>query len=173
MAPRSAARRRRRTQPTGILNTSGIGSVALGTNGATITWAALVALETAIAAANADVSTMAYLTTPGQRGTAKVTPKIAGYPVFLWGDDAKVNGYRAEVSTQVPSTLTKGTAAGICSAWIFGDWSQLILGEWGALEILVDPFRLKKQGMIEVTSFQMVGIAVRYAEAFAAIKDAL
>jgi hypothetical protein len=47
-----------------------------------------------------------------------------------------------------------------------------MIGEWGALELVVDPFRLKKQGMIEITSFQMVDIAVRQAAAFAAMKDA-
>ena len=36
----------------------------------------------------------------------------------------------------------------------------------GALEIITDPYRLKKQGMIEVTSFVMVDVAVRYPEAF-------
>lgn len=160
-------------QPTGVLNTSGIGSVAIGTNGGAPTWEHIIDLETAVAAANADVDAMGYLTTPGIRGKLKKTQRFSGTDGgAIWADGtAPLNGYRAEVSAQVPSTLTKGTSAD-CHAVIFGDWSQLVYGEWGALEILVDPYRLKKQAMIEVTSFQMVGIAVRIAEAFAAIKDA-
>ncbi|MDQ1610332.1 MAG: hypothetical protein QOG00_263 [Pyrinomonadaceae bacterium] len=160
-------------QPTGILQTSGIGAVAMGTNGGAPTYDAVVDLETAIIAANADTAQMGYLTTPGIRGKLKKTPELgntAGMPVWR-GDE--VNGYRAEATNQVPSTLTKGTASGICHAIIFGVFSELLVGEWGALELVVDPFRLKKQGMIEVTSFEMVDITLRYAAAFAAIKDAL
>jgi hypothetical protein len=35
----------------------------------------------------------------------------------------------------------------------------------------LDPLRLKKQGMIEVTSFQMGDVAVRYPEAFSVDLD--
>jgi hypothetical protein len=47
-----------------------------------------------------------------------------------------------------------------------------MIGEWGVIEIIVDPYRLKKQGVIEVTSFVMVDVAVRHPVAFAAIQDA-
>jgi hypothetical protein len=48
----------------------------------------------------------------------------------------------------------------------------LIIGEWGVLELLVDPYRLKKQGLIEVTSFMMADVGLRHPEAFAVIRDA-
>jgi hypothetical protein len=160
-------------QPRGVLNTAGIGSEVGGANGAAATYANMVNMETAVAVANADVDNMAYLTTPGQRGKLKQIAQLANtanVPVWYKG---QVNGYRAEVSTQVPSNLTKGTAVGICSAIIFGDWSQLVYGEWGVLELITDPFRLKKQGMIEVTSFQMADVGVRIPAAFDAMQDAL
>lgn len=163
-------------QPTGILNTAGIGSVPGGTNGAVPTYDHMVDLETAIAVDNADIGSMAYLTTPGIRGKLKKTQQFAstnGVPVWVGGREGEVNGYPAHVSTQVPSDLTKGTASGICHAVLFGVWSQLLIGYWGALELVVDPYRLKKQAMIEVTSYQSIGLAVRHAEAFAAMTDAL
>ena len=58
-------------------------------------------------------------------------------------------------------------------AIVFGHWAQLLIGEWGAMEIIVDPFRLKKQGMIEITSFQMADVDKRYAQSFCVISDAL
>jgi HK97 family phage major capsid protein len=159
-------------QPRGALNTAGIGSVAGGANGAAPTYGNIVDLETAVANANADVETMGYLSTPVMRGKLKQTLNFAaaaaGQPV--WGK-GEMNGYRAEASTQVPSALVKGTSID-CHAIIFGDWSQLVIGEWGAFELITDPYRLKKQGMIEVTSFQMVDVILRYAEAIAAMKDA-
>lgn len=162
-------------QPTGVLNTSGIGSVAVGTNGGVPTYDHVVDLETEVATDNADIGTMAYLTTPGIRGKLKKTQQFAssnGVPVWTGGMEGELNGYRAAVSTQVPSTLTKGNSSGNCHAIIFGVWSQLILGYWGAYELVIDPYTKKKQGLIELTSFQMMGVAVRHAESFAACKDA-
>ena len=163
-------------QPTGIIYTSGTGSVAGGTDGLAPTYAHMVDLETAIAVDNADIGSMAYLTTPGIRGTLKKTQQFAstnGVPVWTGGREGEVNGYPAHVSTQVPSDLTKGTSSGECHAIIFGVWSQLLIGYWGALELVVDPYRLKKQAKIEVTSYQSLGVAVRHAEAFATMEDAL
>ena len=47
-----------------------------------------------------------------------------------------------------------------------------MVGEWGVIEIVVDPYALKKQGMIEVTSFQMVDVGVRLPQMMSAIQDA-
>jgi HK97 family phage major capsid protein len=179
-------------QPTGVLNTSGIGSVAGGTNGLTPTYTQLVDLETQVTAANADQWALSYMVHPTSRGTFKkatVLGNTVGTPVWqksteaqyladqVQGANARVpgelNGYTAWASAQVPNNLTKGTAVGIALAVIFGAWSQAVIGDWGMMEIIVDPYRLKKQGMIELTSFGMYGVAVKYPAAFAAMKDAL
>ena len=157
-------------QPRGVLNTTGIGDVSHGTNGGAPTWPLVVELETDIAAANADIAALAYLTTPGNRGKMKTVEKAANTARFLWADDNTVNGYRAEVSTQVPSDGTKGTGSNL-HAEILGVWNQLLWGEWGAMELIVDPYRLKKQGLIELTSFMMMDVALRHPEAFSASKD--
>jgi HK97 family phage major capsid protein len=154
-------------QPKGVLNQSGIGSVVTG--GAALINDHFVDLETAIAEANADENTMAFLTTPRVRGRLKKTPKLQNTAALpIWADNGTVIGYRAEVSNQVPKTLGGGAAHGI----IFGDWSQLLIGDWGVMEIIVDPYRLKKQGMIEVTSYTQMDCNVRHVESFAAITDA-
>jgi hypothetical protein len=85
-----------------------------------------------------------------------------------------VNGYRAVASNQVPSNLTKGTATTVCSAVIFGAWPQLMVGQFGnGYEVLVDPLRLKKQAMIELTAYTFADVAIRQPKAFATIVDAL
>ena len=84
-----------------------------------------------------------------------------------------MNGYKAGATNQVPSNLTKGAANGICSALVFGDWSSLIIVDFGIMEMTVDPYSQKKKGLVEVTSLVMVDIGVRHPEAFAAMKDAL
>lgn len=165
-------------QPRGILNTTGIGSVVGGTDGLAAAWAHIVKLETEVAVDNADVGTMAYLTNAKVRGALKTTPKVSGgTESFIWekgaGGFGELNGYRAAATNQVPGNLTKGGANGTCSAMIFGNFNDLMIGEWGVLEIIADPYTLKKQGLIELTSFMMADVAIRRAESFAAMKDIL
>lgn len=159
-------------QPTGILNTSGIGAVAIGTNGGSLTWQHIVALETSIAAANADLGNLAYLTNTKVRGALKTTLKSEGVSGYIWQDgDTPLNGYRCAVSNQVPSNLTKGSAAGKCSPLIFGNWADLMIAHWGVLDVIVDPYTKGRQGAVVITVLQDVDIAVRNAESFAAVKD--
>jgi len=165
-------------QPTGILKTSGIGDVAMGASGGPPTYDAIVDLESKIAGANADVGAMRYLTTPGIRGKLRKTQQFGGTNgAAVWESVPGrpgvgiLAGYEAFVSNQVPSNLVKGGNSD-CHAIIFGYWPTIMVGEWGVLEIVVDPFQLKRQGMIEVTSFQMVDVGVRQPAMMAAIEDA-
>lgn len=156
-------------QPTGIAATTGIGSVAIGANGGAIDWAKVVELETAVAIDNADAGNLAYLTNTKVRGALKTTEKAAGTAQFIWGED--VNGYKAAVTNQVASDLDKGTSIDVCSAMFFGNWADLLIGTWGSLDILVDPYSLSKSGGMRITAFQDVDIAVRHPESFAACLD--
>lgn len=159
-------------QPRGILNTVGIGSVIGGTNGAAPTWANIVALESEVAAANADVGRLHYLTNALVRGVLKTTEKASGTAQFVWNSN-DVNGYTPIVSNQVPSDLTKGSAEDICSAIIFGNFADLLIGMWGGLDLLADPYTASTSGTVRVVALQDADIAVRHAESFAAMQDAL
>ena len=159
-------------EPTGLLNTSGIGSVELGTNGDVPTFKSIVDLETAIALKNADMGSLAYLTNPKIRGLLKTTLKANAVAGYIW-DRNELNGYPAYVSNLVPSNLTKGTSSQKASAIVFGDWSQLWIMQWGGLDITVDPYTLASQGAYRVVLNAYHDIHVRRPEAFAAIKDAL
>lgn len=161
-------------QPRGVLNTSGIGSVVGGTNGLAPTYDHMVDLETAVANANAAMGNMGYLTNTKVRGKLKKTQRFTGTngdPVWERGNE--VNGYRAAVSNQVPSNLTKGTSNGVCSAIAFGNWADLLMGMWGGLDVLVNPYINSGTGTVRIEVFQSVDIAVRHPESFAAMVDAL
>lgn len=159
-------------EPTGILNTAGIGAVEIGANGGAPEWEHIVALESAIAAANADIGDLAYITNARVRGLLKTKLKADGVSGYIWQDGATpLNGYRCAVSNQIPSNLTKGTAAIKCSPLIFGNWSDLMIAHWGVLDVIVDPYTKSTAGAVRITTLQDVDIAVRHVESFAAIKD--
>jgi HK97 family phage major capsid protein len=161
-------------QPTGLLNTTGIGSVAGGTNGAAPTWANIVGLETEVAIDNADLGSLGYLTNTKVRGKLKTTSQVSGQNGMIWaGGETPLNGYRAEVTNQVPSTLTKGTASGTCSAIIFGNFADLVIATWGGIDIMANPYVKDIEGLVRITLNAYHDSAVRRPESFAAMKDAL
>lgn len=160
-------------EPRGIFNVSGIGDVAGGTNGAAPTWANIIELETDVSVANADVGTLAYVTNSKVRGKLKGTEKASSTGMFVWADGATpLNGYAAHVSNQVRSDLTKGTGTSL-SAIFFGNWADLIIGQWGALDIMVDPYTGSTSGTVRVVALQDVDVAVRHAESWSVMKDAI
>lgn len=162
-------------QPTGIAATSGIGSVAGGTNGLAPTWGNIVSLETEVAVDNADVGRLGYMTNAKVRGKLKQTPKVASTDsVMIWRDDVAqpLNGYPAWITNNVSSTLTKGTSSGVCSAIFFGNWADLVIGMWGGMDITAD-IPDNRTGTVRVAAILDVDVAVRRAESFAAMLDAL
>jgi HK97 family phage major capsid protein len=151
-------------QPTGIYTLSGVNAVAMG---GVPTFGKLVDMVTEVAIDNALLNSLGFVSTPGMAGKLMQTlvASSAGSAMIWSGriDDGQLVGYRAIASNQVLANLGTGTDEhGI----VFGNWSDVLIGTWGALELITDPYRLKKQGMIEVTSFEMVDIAARHAESF-------
>jgi HK97 family phage major capsid protein len=160
-------------QPSGIL-TQVTSSVIGGANGAAPTWANIVQLESDVAVANADVGTLAYLTNAKVRGKLKGTSKVASQNGFIWeAGDTPLNGYRAAVTNAVPSNLTKGTANGVCSAIVFGNFADLVIGMWGALDLMVDPYTGSTAGTVRVVALQDVDVALRNVVSFSTMVDAL
>ena len=169
-------------QPLGIANQSGIGSVVGGTNGAQLTIDNLIDLETLVLSANAPEDTLAYLTNSKAAGWLKKAKSTTGQ--YLWtstpgggrsATPGEINGYGLARTMQARSNLTKGTASGICSEVFFGAWSELLIGEWGVLEIVPNPYdaSVYKNGGVLLRVLQSVDIAVRHAASFATQSDAL
>lgn len=156
-------------EPVGILSTVGIGSVVIGADGGAITWPKLVELETKVAGNNAALGSLGYLTNSKVMGQLKIIERAANTARFLY-ENGEANGYKVAVTNNVPSNLTKGNGADL-SAMIFGNFKDLLIGQWGGLDIVVDPYTLKKKGEIETTINAFHDVYVRRTESFAAVKD--
>lgn len=158
--------------PTGILSTSGIGSVAMGTNGGAPTWQSVLDLIAELETDNAEGR--AFLTNPKfvkkARGTVKVSSTDS---VMIQESPNELAGYPLASTNAVPSNLTKGTSSGVCSALIFGNFSDLLIGYWTGVDILLNPYETTAyaKGRVIVRAMRDLDIQVRRAESFAAIVD--
>ena len=155
------------SEPTGVANVNGIGSVTFGT---TATYAKAVSFETALASANADLGKMAFVTTPATRGAWKLIPKVASstFPIFVWekgewGDgsnDGEVNAYRAAATNQVPGNIV-----------FFGNWEDAIHALWGGMDVVVNPYSRDTEAVVRITVNTFGDVAVRHAASFCVSSD--
>lgn len=137
-----------------ILGTAGIGAQVIADAGKVPTWAEIVALETDVDEANALRGNPAYIMRPSMKGVLKSTVKAAGTAEYIWANNM-INGMSAASSTQM-------TAAQI----LFGDFSQAMIGLWGAVDLTVDKSTKAKSGGSVLRIFQDADTAVRHAGAF-------
>ncbi len=168
-------------QPTGIANLAGVGSVVGGTNGGALTIDNLIDLETQCTQNNAPENALAYLANARSVGTLKKLKSTTGE--YLWvttadmgrtGTPGEINGYPVARSNQARSNLVKGTGTGL-SELFFGSWSELLIGEWGVLEVQPNPYAaaVEKQGGVQLRVLQSIDIAARHAQSFAVMSDAI
>jgi len=168
-------------QPTGIINQAGVGSVVGGTNGLALSFDHLIQLYSAPKIANAPQSNLGFAFNAKAYGYLATLKASTGQ--YLWdpqgglsnGNPDTVKGYPYAVSQQLRSNLTKGTSNGICSELIFGNWLELLIAEWGALEIAINPYDSTyfKSGDVVIRAIQTADIGVRHGASFAVMSDAL
>jgi HK97 family phage major capsid protein len=142
-------------QPTGITNTAGIGSVT----GTTLGYAGLLEFQTDVAGANVQPLTGGYVTTPTVAALMMQRVKFTGTASPCWEGnvwDGQMCGFRAMSSLQMAA-----------ATMLFGDWSQVIVGEWGTLELDVNPYANFQAAITGFRAIVTIDCGLRYAGAFA------
>jgi HK97 family phage major capsid protein len=159
-------------EPYGILNTTGIGSVVGGTDGAAPDRDDLVDLWKAVAQEKGLQGSLHYLSNPKVFAKLAKTKTDSGSGIFVLDQNKSFMGYNFGVSNHVPSDLDKGTSTGVCSAIIFGNFQDLMITQWGGMEILVDPYTQALTGLTRMIVNTYADLAVLRPKSFAAMKDA-
>lgn len=131
-------------------------------------WANIVKLETMVTEANADLGNLTYVTNAKVRGLLKSVERFEKTGQVIWqngasSDEGVLNGYRALVSNQIPANLGANKNM---SALLFFRAAEMILGEWGILDIQVNPYALSESGGLRLRILQDVDIAHRHTESF-------
>ncbi|MGB0810596.1 MAG: phage major capsid protein, partial [Candidatus Puniceispirillaceae bacterium] len=160
-------------QPTGLLNASGVGNVDIstGTDVAALTWADLTDLVKTVEDADGIVNaqTLGWLSNPKVKAKMANTVKVASTDSIMLLNDPwnAIYGYPAEFTTNVPSDLDPGDGGSDASALIFGDFSQLMVGLFGAPDIMVDETTGGLAGTTRIIIHQDVDVGVRNGASFA------
>jgi HK97 family phage major capsid protein len=152
-------------EATGLMSISGVGAVAF--SGAP-TWAKTLDMVAAVASANAEQGRLAFMmnaktraefqktlmaTSTDSRHLTESPNELAGFPLLVSNNMA---------GSLISSPIVAGTA-------LFGDWTQLILGFWSGVDILVNPYHSSvfDRGGALVSAFIDVDVQARQAAAFA------
>ena len=134
------------------------------------TWSEIINFEGHIEQNNIDLddTSCGYVCSPvakaSLKSAAKTDPRATNlfYPEFIWeggaagGPEGRMNGYRALASNQLNVT----------NQMLFGKFSDLIIGIWGGLDLLTDPYSLASSYQIKVIVNIMTNICLRYGPAF-------
>jgi HK97 family phage major capsid protein len=167
------------SEPTGIIANSsvnvtyagGASSNSTNANGIAPVWADVINLMKAIE--NSNGTMINYLTNPKVKAALQTIPRqssgVEGN--FIWPAGAnELNGYGAATTTLVPSNLSKGSSSSL-SALIAGDFSQMMVANWGGLELTVDPYSGATAGLTNVVLNAYMDVNLLQPTAFAVCKD--
>jgi len=135
--------------PLGFLNVTGI-----NTESGYTTFADYVNAEAALSTDNALQGTLGYLMNSALRGTLKTTEKASGTNgIFVYEADNTINGYSAYVSNSMPNNTA-----------VFANFSDILIGFWSGLDIMVDPYTGSASGTVRVVAMQDYDVAIRHPE---------
>ena len=138
--------------PLGVINTTGINAVAFAA--AQPTYQELINMETEVDVDNALAENVRYIGNARFRGHCKSTQKFSGtngQPIWEAGDT--VNGSKAEITNQFQDGHV-----------LFGNMKDVLIGLWGGLDILVDPYTQSLSGTRRIVLHQDFDVALRRKE---------
>lgn len=144
-------------------------TATLGTANGTLagpTWAQVLEIIEAVETANA-LGSHSWLMNPAAKAKLRETLKVTGDAGagFLL-ENGQLGGYAVHTTNQAGSTSNGNNV-------IFGDWSQVLLGVWSELDILVNPYESTAyaRGGVMVRAMATVDVAIRHPEAFVWVDD--
>jgi HK97 family phage major capsid protein/HK97 family phage prohead protease len=141
-------------QPLGIIGTTGIGAVT----GTSFTQAGILEFQSDVASSNVVPVRGGYVTTPAVAVLAASRVKFSGSQEEIWKGnvwDGEMAGFPAMSSNQMAS----GTM-------LFGDWNEVVVAEWGVLEVEVNPYANFQAGILGIRCMYSLDVGVRRPFAF-------
>jgi hypothetical protein len=147
-------------EPTGIMNTAGIGSVVYG---GAASWANVLLSEKSLGDQNADIGALGWAISTGTRNKWKQESRISAtnYPSFIM-EAGRVNDYPALATTQLSDT----------DQTLFGRWDDLYILIWGdGFDFIVDRYTSASVGKTVVHCAFWFNVLLRHPQSFCISAD--
>jgi hypothetical protein len=122
-------------------------SHTLTSTATTASLSAVIAMETAVNTGNALMGSLKYITNAAGYGLLKSTAAVSSSDSRMLLENGMMNGYPVLVSNGVASGSDFTTTG---YGLIFGNWADLIIGQWGGVDILVDPYTQAALGEVRI-----------------------
>lgn len=158
----------------GVARTTGVDAVSAGANGAAPNADHLWSMLQAVLEAGATLDRVSWVFSPRAARKLASTPALVGGDRPLFDPDrGTLLGARVFITSNMPDDLVRGSSGPNCSAIICGDFTQLLIGLFGPVRTVLDPFTLAREGVVRATTSILAGIAVRQPTVFSVMLDAL
>ena len=151
----------------GVKEPEGLLTAATGTGTlATLSWATVLTVLQGLALKN--ITPNAWLTHPKVATILRKTLREAGLPGYLLD-----NGQLAGVPVAVTNQLAEKAGAPAKGRMIVGDFSEMIVGTWGSVDILTNPYAEGpySRGAVQVRILTTCDMVPRREDAFTVIED--
>ncbi|WP_292935528.1 phage major capsid protein [Noviherbaspirillum sp.] len=150
----------------GIKQPEGLVTAATGTGTlATLDWQAVLTVLEGLTLNN--INPNAWLTSPGVATILRSTLKEAGLPGYLME-----NGQLANIPVAISKHLANKAGAPATGRMILGDFSEMVIGTWGGIEVLANPYGTAyERGGVQIRILTTLDMIPRREEAFAIVDD--
>lgn len=137
-------------EPTGIISNAGVQTATMPAS-----WADILGLSELLELENLDGTT--FLSDPAVRTTFASTEKVAGSGSGFLADNGMMDSKPYRVTNQMPANTL-----------LYGDFSQVMLGIWSEIDILVNPYAepAYSRGGVQVRAMATCDVALRHPQGF-------
>lgn len=161
-------------QPAGLFNYNGVNVLSLGSSGGDMTYNALLSMMRDTQSANARMGREAFITNPYGVHALSTTPKqtsgVEGN--FIYSGNGPLVGVPLYKSTTIPSNFEEGGSGATLSGIIYSsNWGAAILGTWGGLDLLFDPYTQALGGKVRFVANAFMDFEVEQPVEFTICKD--
>lgn len=163
-------------EPTGIFNYSGVNVLSLGSGASTnnMTYPALLSMIRSVKTAKSREGSAGWLTNANGAFALYNTPRQASGVegnFILNPDSPTLIGRRFVTSENVSSAFSEGSETDLVGIIYSDNWQSAILGTWGGLDILFDPYTQALGGKIRFVCNAFMDVEIEHAAEFSICKD--
>jgi len=158
-------------QITGILTQSSINSISPSANGDAPTWALMNQMKKELRIDNIQGVIKLIINAATEYALA-ITPKVTALDHYLLDEQTgRVAGMETFITNMLPSNITKGSTVATLSKAIALEPTNVVIGNWGGIDIIIDPYTYSSDFRLKISAIQDTDLVLKHPEAVCVFAD--